>query len=222
MANEKAVTFYGRLSFPTFTADAAYQRNLKGSYPTPDVASTSPDFSLLVTEAQWLKVKKHITEVFLPYCVEQHKKGEKRDALTPAEAKDIADGLDDLENQRYNSPAKAVSEKSAILAPEAVASIKVIGPKGSDFELKAIVRSEAELKVPDPDILTFPVIVPINASTHELYAGCVATVTGNLYAYHAGPKNPGVAMGGAIVVFRDDADRFGGGVAMDADEMFLD
>ena len=221
MANEKEITFYGRLSFPQLTAEGAYQRNLKGTYPTPDVASTSPDFSLLVTEAQWDRVRKHIEEVFLPYCAEQHKKGEKRDALSPAEIKVLIEGLEDLESQTYNTPAKPVSEKSALLAPEAVASIKVIGPKGSDFDQKAIVTSEQELKVPDPDIMSFPVILPINLTTHELYPGSVVAVTGNLYSYHNG-KHPGFSIGANTLVFKRDADRFGGGAAIDADAMFMD
>ena len=45
----KNVTFYGRLSYPTLTAQEAYERSLKGSYPAKDVGSAAPDFLLLVT-----------------------------------------------------------------------------------------------------------------------------------------------------------------------------
>ena len=44
--------------------------------------------------------------------------------------------------------------KSAELAPEAVATIKAIGPKGGEIEQRAIVAGEKDLTVPDPDQLT--------------------------------------------------------------------
>lgn len=220
--NPKTVTIWGRLSFPVWTAQEAFERNQKGSYPTKDVASTSPDFTLLVTSPQWEKFLKHATEVFLPYCVAQHAAGEKRDALDAKEAQLLIDGLTgDLSSQVYNTPAKAVSEKSAELAPEAVAGIKVIGPKGGDFELKAIVNSESELAVPDPDLLTFPVILPVNRTVHQFYPGCNVAATLSLYAYKNG-KLPGFSAGGNVAVFKSDNDRFGGGTAVDLDEIFLD
>lgn len=162
----KTVTIYGRLSFPTWTAAEGYTLSQKGTYPTADVASSSPSFNLLVTDAQWAKFYKHVTEEFLPYCNEQEQKGEKKDVLSKKEVADLIAGLEDLENQVYNTPAKPVSEKTALLVPEAVASIKAIGPKGGDVELKAIVTDEGELKVPDPDLITFPVVKPIGVTAH--------------------------------------------------------
>jgi hypothetical protein len=221
-ANPKTVTIWGRLSFPTWTAQEAFERNQKGNFPTKDVASTSPDFQLLVTGPQWEKFLKHATEVFLPYTVTQHAAGEKRDALDAKEAQQLIDGLTgDLADQMLNTPAKALSDKSAALAPECVAGIKVIGPKGGDFELKAIVNNESELSVPDPDLLTFPVIMPINRTIHQMYAGCNVAVTLSLYAYRNG-KLPGFSAGGNVAVFKGDNDRFGGGTAVDLDEIFLD
>lgn len=221
-SNPKSVTFYGRLSYPVFTAQEAYERSLKGSYPAKDVSSAAPDFLLLVTQAQFEKVQKHCTDVFLPYCQEQYEKGEKRDALEPAEVKKLIESIQgDLADQVYNSPFKPVSDKTADLAPDAVAAVKVIGPKGGDFELKAIVNDETELAVPDPDILQFPVIKPLSATVHQMYPGCVVAVTVNLYAYRNG-KLPGFSAGGNVAVFRADADRFGGGVDVDVDEIFLD
>lgn len=220
--NPKAVTIWGRLSFPCWTAQEAYDRNLKGTYPSKDVASASPDFQLLVNDVQWERFLKHATDVFLPYCVEQEAKGEKRDNLTQVEATALADGLiGDLSAQMYNTPAKAVSDKSAELAPEAVATIKCIGPKGGEIELKAIVNGESELAVPDPDILSFPLILPINKTAHQMYAGANVAVTLNLYAYHNG-KHPGFSAGCNVAVFKGDNDRFGGGVSVDEDAMFLD
>lgn len=220
--NPKSVTFYGRLSYPTFTAQEAYDRSLKGSYPAKDVASAAPDFLLLVTEAQFKKVLDHCVNVFLPYCKEQHDKGEKRDALEAGEVKKLIESIQgDLADQVYNSPFKLVSDKTADLAPDAVAAVKVIGPKGEDFILKAIVNDESELSVPDPDILQFPVIKPLSATTHQMYPGAVVAVTVNLYAYRNG-KLPGFSAGANVAVFRSDAERFGGGVDVYTDEIFLD
>ena len=221
-ASPKTVTVYGRLSFPTWTAQEAYDRNMKGSYPTKDVASSSPDFQLLLNDTQWEKFMKHATEVFLPYCIEQEQKGEKRDALTTGEVAQLSDGLrGDLASQIFNSPVKVVSDKSAEFAPEALATLKCIGPKGGDVELKAIVNDESELAVPDPDLVSFPTILPLNKTVHQFYPGCNVAATLNLYAYHNG-KHPGFSAGVTTAVFKSDNERFGGSVAIDEDEMFLD
>lgn len=220
--NPKVVTIYGRLSFPTFTAKEAYERSLKGSYPVSDVASAAPDFQLLLEQPQHDKFVKHITDVFFPYCSAQEKAGEKRDVLNDKEiAKLITDITGDLTDQTYNTPVKPIHEKTAPLAPECVSSIKVIGNKGVDMELKAIVQGEDELLVPDPDQLTFPIIKPVNQTVHNFYPGCLVAVTINLYAYHNG-KNPGFSAGGSTAVFKADADRFGGGVTVDEDDIFAD
>lgn len=220
--NPKTVTIYGRLSFPTFTAKEAFERSLKGSYPAADIASAAPDFQLLVEQAQYDKFLKHVTDVFFPYCLEQSKNGEKRDVLDDKEIKKLlADITGDLTDQVYNTPVKPVHEKTAPLAPEAVAAIKIIGNKGTDMELKAIVNNEDELAVPDPDLLTFPVIKPIGQSVFSMYPGCYVAVTTNLYAYHNG-KNPGFSAGAGVAVFKADGDRFGGGVTIDEDEIFAD
>lgn len=218
----KTVTVYGRLSYPTLTAQEAYERSLKGSYPAKDVASAAPDFQLLLSQGQFEKLQKHCVEVFLPYCQQQHDNGEKRDALEAKEVKQLIEGITgDLTDQVYNSPFKLVPDKTADLAPDAVAAVKVIGPKGGDFEVKAIVNDESELAVPDPDILQFPVIKPISATTHQLYPGCLVAATLSLYAYRNG-KLPGFSAGGNVAVFKADADRFGGGTDIDTDEIFLD
>lgn len=220
--NPKTVTVYGRLSFPTFTAKAAYERSLKGSYPAADIASAAPDFQLLLEQAQLDKLKGHITGEFFPYCIDQSTKGEKRDVLDAKEVKALTSQLDPPDfDGPYNTPFKPVHEKTAPLAPEAVASIKVIGNKGVDIELKAIVNNEDELAVPDPDQLTWPVIKPIGQTVHSMYPGAYVAVTLNLYAYHNG-KHPGFSAGASVAVFKADGDRFGGGTTVDEDEIFLD
>ena len=218
---EKTVTVWGRLSFPAFTAQEAYDFSQRGSYPAKDVASAAPSFLLVLNDTQWEKFRKHCVEVFLPYCEEQHKKGEKKDAMSPADVKKLIEAIEDVENASVNTPAKVVGDKTLELAPEGVMAVKCIGGKGTDIQLKAIVNSEAELAVPDPDILSFPVIKPIGASVHEMYAGANVAATLNLYAYFNG-KHPGFSAGVSTAVFRSDNDRFGGSVGVDEDEIFLD
>jgi hypothetical protein len=133
----------------------------------------------------------------------------------------VKDITGDLSDQRYNTPLKAPSDKTIELAPDTVATLKVIGPKGGDIKVKAIARTEGEVDPTSNHIFTKPVILDIEETVHELYPGCVAKVTINLYAYRNG-KNPGFSAGGSIVVFSADDDRFGGGAALDEDEMFLD
>lgn len=219
--NPKTVTIYGRLSFPTFTAKAAYDRSQKGKYPAADVASAAPDFNLLVDQAQLDKLLGHVESLFLPYCVQQEAAGEKRDTLTKKEADAIWAQVSAVEDGTYNTPVKPVPEKTAPLVPDAVASVKVIGNKGTDVELKAIVNDEDELLVPDPDQLTYPIIKPIGQTVHQMYPGAYVAVTLNLYAYHNG-KLPGFSAGGSVAVFKADGERLGGGTTVDEDEIFLD
>lgn len=220
--NPKTVTVYGRLSFPTFTAKEAYDRSQKGAYPASDIGSAAPDFQLLLEQGQFDKFMAHVENEFLPYCIAQGAAGEKRDVLDDAEVKKLLAGLKgDLADQTFNTPVKAIHEKTAPLAPEAVAAVKVIGGKGTDMELKAIVNDEDELAVPDPDQVQFPIIKPISATVHSMYPGCYVAATLNLYAYHNG-KHPGFSAGAGVAVFKADGERFGGGSTVDEDEIFLD
>lgn len=218
----KNVTIYGRLSFPVFTHAQAVQRNATSNYPK-DAADVAPEFNLLVERGQLDKLIKHVTDVFLPYCVEQAAKGEKRDALTQDQADRILKIIEaeDWEAQPPYIPIKAVGEKTAELAPEALANVKITGNRGVDIEQKAIVQDETELSVPDPDQLTWPVVKPIGQTVHNLYGGCYAAATLNLYAFVSG-KLPGFSASAGVCVFKAAGDRFGGGVDVDEDEIFLD
>ena len=219
----KNVTIYGRLSFPTFDYQQAVAKNAKSQYAKADAADVTPDFNLLLERGQLDKLRNHILNEFLPYCVEQHTKGEKRDALDQKQADRIAKIIEaeDWEAQPPYIPIKPVSDKTAELAPEALASIKIVGNKGTDIIQQAIVNDESELAVPDPDLVTFPVIRPIGQTVHTLYGGCYAAATLNLYAYISG-KAPGMSAAASVCVFKADGDRFGGGVTVDEDEMFMD
>lgn len=220
--NPKTVTIYGRLSFPNFTMAQALARNANSQYKKTD-DEVKPDFNLLVEQAQLDKLVSHLTDVFLPYCKQQHDDGEKRDALDDAAVKKLLAVLKkaDWDTQPPYLSIKAVAEKTALLAPEAVASIKIVGNVGSDIELKAIVNTEDELLVPDPDQLTWPTIKPIGQTVHQMYGGCYVAATLNLYAFISG-KLPGFTASAAVAVFKADGDRFGGGVAVDEDEIFMD
>lgn len=220
--NPKTVTIYGRLSFPNFQYAQAVARNAKSQY-AKDAADVAPDFNLLVEDKQLEKLVTHVKQEFLPYCLEQSNKGEKRDALTKAEVDRIVELIDsgDFAAQPPYLAIKPVPEKTAMLAPEAVASIKIAGNKGIDIECKAIVNSEDELLVPDPDLLTFPVIKPIGQTVHQMYGGCYVAATLNLYAFISG-KLPGFSASASVAVFKADGDRFGGGASVDEDEIFLD
>lgn len=219
--NPKTVTIYGRLSFPNFLYAEALTRNATSKFKKPD-AEVTPDFNLLVEQAQLDKLVNHLTNDFLPYCLDQSKNGEKRDALVKKNVDRIVKVLNsgDWDDQPPYLPVKTVNEKTAVLAPECVASIKVSGNRGTDIELKAIVNDEDELAVPDPDLLTFPVIKPIGQTVHQMYAGCYVAATLNLYAYETG--SVGVSASAGVAVFKADGDRFGGGVTVDEDEIFAD
>jgi hypothetical protein len=210
------------LSFPVWTAQEAYVRGQTGKFPAKDVADAAPNFNLLLEQPQLDKVTKHFVDEFLPYVAEQDKKGEKKDALPKDEVDMLLAQLAAKDYKgAYNIPLKPVHEKTALLVPEAVASLKVIGTKGVDMELKAIVEDEQQLVIPEPDILKWPVIRDIDKTVHQMYAGAYVVVTLNLYAYRNG-KNPGFSAGANVAVFKADGDRIGGGLAIDEDEIFLD
>lgn len=221
--NPATVTIYGRLSFPVFSHAEAVTRNAKSKFPKDDASKVTPEFNLLVEDAQLTKLIDHILNEFLPFCEGESAKNEKRNALTPAESKRIRKILEDRdwEAQPPYIPIKVVGEKTAELAPEAVASIKISGNRGVDIVQMAIVNSEDELVVPDPDLLNYPVIKPISQTIHQLYAGSYVAATLNLYAYLSG-KVPGVSASASTAVFKMDGDRLGGGVAIDEDSIFMD
>jgi hypothetical protein len=219
----KNVTIFGRLSFPTWTAQAAFDRGQKGKFPPKTVADAAPDFNLLVDQAQYDKLVNHVLTEFLPYCVQQEVAGEKRDALAQDEVDEIVAQIEKKNFAKgvYNTPFKVVHEKTAPLVPEAIASIKCIGNKGVDIDLKAIVNDESELAVPDPEVLSFPILRPIGQTVHQMFPGCYVAATLNLYAYHNG-KLPGFSAGAATAVFKAEGERLGGGLSVDEDEIFLD
>ncbi len=216
----KTVTIYGRLSFPVFEHARAVERNATSKFKKDDTSKVTPEFHLLVEQGQLDKLTTHLVDHFIPYCIEQGT-GE-RDGLLKKDADKILKQIKsaDWDDQPPYVPMKTVNEKTAVMAPEAVASIKVVGNQGVDVELKARVNSEDELLNPTGDIVVFPAIVPLGQSVHQMYPGCYVAATLNLYAYETGGK--GITASASVAVFKAEGDRFGGGVAVDEDEMFLD
>lgn len=216
MAKEKPaniVTVYGRLSYPTFKySDAVLnnQRAPKNMQAKP--GEEKPSFNLLLEEAQLDKLVTHIKDVFLPWVAAEGK-------LDPKKIKVLLNQIDsDWEVQPPHILIKPVSEKSQELMPTAVASINLKGQAGRDIELRAIVKDEDQLKVNDGSIVTFPLVLPIEQTVHEMYPGALVAATINLYVYDA----PGLSGGANVAIFKEDAERFGGGVDVDEDDLFLD
>lgn len=222
-SNPQVVTVSSaRLSFPVWTAAEAHERSQGSNFPTPSVDKAAPSANLLLEQGQADKIRAFCIETFLPYCAAQEKAGEKRNALTDAEVKRLIKELEgDPADAVCNSPFKVVSDKTLALAPETAAVIKVSGNKGVDLIKMAVVNNEQELVVPDPDQLTYPVIKPIAQTIHTMYAGCIVAATLNLYAYRNG-KLPGFSAGVSAIIFKADADAFGGGVMVDEDAIFMD
>lgn len=218
------VTLYGRLSWPVWTIAEAIARDAKSTYPAANKESVTAEFNMVLDQPQLDKFKRHILDVFLPHCVQNSIDGEKRNAFTQAEADAIRKVVEsDWEDQPPYIPIKPLHEKTAAMAPDAVCQVKVKGPRGADIALKAIVNDESELAVPGGDIIipTRGVIMPIRDTVHTLYGGCYAAATLNLYAYISSGL-PGISASASTIVFKADGDRFGGGVAVDEDDIFED
>lgn len=221
--NPATVTVYGRLSYPVFSYQAAVARNATSKYPAKDIAEITPEFNLLLEQPQLDKLVNHVLTEFFPYCVAQEAAGEKRNALSQKDIDRMVKLIEaeDWEGQPPYIPIKPVPEKTALLAPEAKVMLKIKGNRGVDIEQKAIVNSEDELLVPDPDLISYPAIKPAHQTVHQLYGGAYVAATLNLYAFVSG-KMPGFSASAGTAVFKADGESFGGGVAVDEDEIFLD
>ena len=222
--NPATITIYGRLSFPVFTWQEAVERNRTAprNIQVANDADVKPSFNLLLEESQLDKLMTHIKDVYLPWVSDQHRSG--ADRYKQLDDKQMARLVKQLDSDWTEQPPhillKPVSDKSLELMPDAVASVKLSGNKGEDMTLKAIVNSADELAVDDGSIIAFPCIRPIGESVHKMYPGAYVAATVNLYAYFN--SAPGLSGGCATPVFKADAERFGGGVEIDEDEIFLD
>lgn len=225
-SNPKNVTIYGRLSFPRFTHAEAVAANKKSNFIQADEADVKPEFNLLIEQAQLDKIRDHLRDVFLPYVEEQFKKGAKeKDALDPKVVKKI---LQKLEDEDWDGapilPIKTLSDKNKESAPEAVATVKVVGTKGQDITLQATVYSEGQMLIPNPDVLSYPILEPLSKTVFQMYPGAYVAATLNLYAYFSSASVNGISAGANVAVYRGNLEgaRFGGGVDVDENEIFLD
>lgn len=210
-----------RLSWPVFEYKAAVARNVKSIYPRPPEEIT-PEFNMLLEQSHLDAYLKYVLDEYLPWVIAQGLAGEKG-GLDKAHVDRIVKLIEagDWDAQPPYIPIKPVPEKTQELAPEAVAMLKVKGNRGVDISQMARVRNEQELAVPDPKVLSFPILRPIHESVHSLYGGCYIAATLNHYAYVSG-KLPGFSASASTCVFMEDGERFGGGVAIDEDAIFMD
>lgn len=219
--NPQELTIRGRLSWPNFTYAQALKQNSTSKFPKKD-EDVRPNFNLLLMTDQVTKLVDHLRDVFIPWCIAQEKAGEKS-GLTETNAKKLLTVLDNEDwDEGISGLIYPVHEKTRPMAPEAVLSVKVNGFKGSDLDLKAIVRDEKQLKNPADDIVIPErgLILPVNDTTLELYPGSFVAAQINMFAFVSG-KTPGITASTGAAIFVGDADRFGGGGALDEDELFM-
>jgi hypothetical protein len=203
--------------------DKAVIANQKSPFPETDVANVTPEINLLVNQTQLDKLTSHILDIYLPFAVKQRASDpNNKRGLDQKEADKVAAFIKagDWADAPPHTPIKVVPKKSEALVPDAVAMIKIKGMRGRDMIQEAIVRSDADLKIPG-SVDKFPSLEPIANTVFTLYPGCEALATLNLYAYVAS-KVPGVSASATTVVFRADAEQFGGGLDVDMDEIFID
>ena len=222
--NPKNVTIKGRLSFPRFSHREAVAANERSKFKKADPSEVAPEFNLLIEQDQLDKLKDHILNVFLPYVEQQAANKEKRDVLSPKLIQKIRDKIDaeDWDGSPF-LPMKPVSEKNAEVAPESVASVKITGSKGGDITLKARVENEDQLVIPDPDILSWPTIVPLDKSIFQMYPGAYVAATLNLFAFESSSTINGISAGANTAVYLGnlEGERFGGGVDLDEEDIFM-
>lgn len=227
----KNLTIRGRLSFPNFTYASALDFNKRSEHAKPE-EDVRPNFHLVLDESGFEKVAAYLRDVFLPWTVEQGKlpDGSKKSGLSAKQAKALQSILDEdpstwvPKEDGLMGLLYPLSDKTKELAPEGVVAIKVNGFKQRDLELKAIVRSEEELRnaIDAPDIPERGLILPVGDTNHELYAGAVVASTINMWAFTSAGQ-PGITCNTSTAVFVADAERFGGGGAiLDEDDIFLD
>ena len=223
----KKVNARGAVTYSQFTMNQALAQNERSKFKKKDLAEVAPEVQLLLDDTQLKKLVKHITDVFLPECVRRHNAGEKKEVLDPKQAKKVEKALTSGPAENWavappHLPIKPVYKKTLKVIQWPVGTLKITGTKGRDIEQLARVNGESELKVPDPDLLAFPVLRPINDTVHELYPGAWAYATLNLHAWEQSATNWGISAYANTVVFLEDRDRLGGGFGLDEEDVFMD
>ena len=220
MTNPKVLTVTGRLSFPTFSLQRAVDLNNKSQYPRK-VDEVTPYFYLLLNQEQLDRFIAHVESHFLPFCLTDEAGKSKLDKEQVAKLTKVLQ-TGDWDTQPPYIAIKSVDDKTLALMPDAVAAIKVNGMRGQDIKELAVVNGPEELLVPGEEDESFPVLRPAHQTVHDVYAGCIAAATLNLYAFASSPKLPGFSTSASTCVFKKDADRFGGSVPIDEESIFMD
>lgn len=218
----------GAVTYSQFTMPEALAQNAKSDpkYKKTD-DKVAPTVQLLLDQAQLDKIIAHIVDTYLPEAVRRHNAGESRDAFDAKMAKKIETAItsgqaNDWDVAPPHLPVKKVYAKTLEAAPWAVGTLRFAGTVGKDIEQLARVNNESELKVPDPDVLDYPILRPIGQTIHELYPGAWAYATLNLSGFNMSATNYGISAYANTIVFLEDRDRLGGGVAFDAEDVFMD
>ena len=233
MANDqdfKKHNVRGAVTYSDFTMVAAHKSNNRANMDPKfkkkdeDVAPTA---QLLLDQVQLDKFIKMIREQYIPAAKTRGAAGEKRDAFDDKSIAKILKALDEWEKDGESDapphlPIKKTYAKTLEIAPWAVATVKFTGTKGRDMELLARVNDEDELKVPDAKLLSFPTLVPVERSVHDLYPGAWAYATLNLSGFFGTTSNFGISAYANTVVFLEDRDRLAGGAGLDEDDIFMD
>lgn len=225
--NPKKLSVKGRVSFPRVKHSDAVAFAAKSKYDSqksPDQINSS--VALLLEPAQVQKIVDHVLNEFLPYAAQQNKTGDKPDnQLEPKYIEKIEKFLQagDWTDAPPNFPIKAINPKYQDQTPECTARLELKGPKGADIRVKAAIENDTQLLIPDPDLLSFPAIVPIERSTFELYPGAYAAATINLYSYFSTNAIYGIGAGVNALVYLGslEGERLGnGGNDVDEDDIF--
>jgi hypothetical protein len=217
----------GRLSYPAFTMPEALALNENGKKEYKKTADkVKTHYNLLVTEAQLNKLLAYVTSEFLPYVETVGKeKGNEKGGLEKPMLTKLKRMIEaqDWEVDPIVGFIKPVSKKTAELAPEAVATVKVNGMKGQDVTRRAIVHDVSELvnQVDVPPIPARGLPLPVGDTNLELYPGAVCAAPINLYAYVTGSTPSITASGPTCILVNSNAERFGGGGEIDEDELFM-
>lgn len=216
---QEPTPIYGWLRYATWTAAEAFDLSQKGQYPKKDASESTPSVTLLLNQAQFDKMKA-LAKKFVTAC------GDNYDAKDPKSfsPKEIAELIDcyegDLAAQSLNTPFKAVDETAGDVFPEAVAMVKLMGPRGGNISQEAAVMDESEMRVPDPQIITFPQILNVSKTVHELSLGSLVIVKPTFYAYHNG-RHAGFSGSVSTVVWREPGTPLSGGGRVSVDELTL-
>ena len=220
----------GRVTYSNFTMSAAHKANSNPKLQFPkkpeDVA---PDFQLLLTQPQVERLVTAMIDAYLPEIVKRAAAGEKRNLMEKADADKVKAALEAGMEKGPEGwdvppflPLKNVYAKTLEVVPDAWATLKVGGQKGTDLGLLARVNDEDELLTPDDQVRVYPLLLPIGQTIHDLYPGSVAFSTIRLNAFKASKTNYGVTAYANQLVFIRDDERLGGGGDLDTDSVFLD